>query len=259
MSNFDEFNNKCLKVVQNRNGTHSEICSHHYATKFTYTLLLLAGILVDLAALLAMVKKYRSDKRSQRKHVNKFAFCLAILCFADLAILALCGLSEAIQLLFDFSVRSSSVFACKFLCFACYVFSSFVAHLYVFIAMDRWEAATRPLKYKQRRMERSLKQIFALFLYCFCICLPFVYFPTLSEMPATMSGRETHEMKCKLPAHLLKRLTLLDAVFYSFLPFVFTLVFSSLTLIALVKERRTLTENKIQYKHNSNKTQSSLG
>ena len=69
-----------------------------------------------------------------------------------------------------------------------------------------------------------------LFAFCFFICLPFFYFPTLFYKERT----------CEFPDHLMKMLTLLDAIIYSCTPFLVTLIFSSLTLCTLIKRRKNL-------------------
>ena len=204
--------------------------------KYVYPFLLLFGIVGNLASFLAMLNKCKSEKSSPRKHLHTFSLCLAILCFADLVILIVGGLSEYLEQVFDVSMRASSVFACKFLYFTCYMFSSFVSYLYAFIAMDRWQAVAKPIEYKQKRTRRHHQHILAIFVYCFVLCTPFFYFPALNNASSMTSA--TFEPKCRLPVHLFRTLTLLDAIVYSFLPFVVTFGFSTLTLIQLVRERR---------------------
>ena len=231
----------CLKLNELTTEQTQRNQAKYVMTTYAYPFILIFGILGNIVSCLAMVKKYKSEKKSQRKNVHTFAFCLAILCFADLNILLLGCLTEYIEQVFDYSVRQSSVFACKFLYFTCYLFSSFVSYLYAFIAKDRWQAATKPIKHMQTRTGHNQKQIAAIFAFCFVICFPFCYYPTLFEVDSLEHERPA--TKCQLPEHLFHNLTLLDAVLYSFLPFVCTLVFSSLTLIALIKERRFLNRN----------------
>jgi hypothetical protein len=45
-------------------------------------------------------------------------------------------------------------------------------------------------------------------------------------------------LPCRFPPHLIDKLVIVDGVFYSCLPFLITFIFSSLTLIKLVSERR---------------------
>ena len=235
----------CLKMNEFATAHSQRNLVRYNLVKHVYPFLLLFGIIGNLVSCLAMVKKYKGEMKSQRKTVHTFSFCLAILCFADLTILVLGGLSEYVEQVLEFSVRSSSVFACKFLYFTCYLFSSFVSYLYAFIALDRWQAATKPIEYKQKQTSRHHKQVLVISVYCFVICSPFFYFPTLIKLPddTTSSNNTTFEKKCRLAVDLFKPLTLLDAIFYSFLPFIITFIFSTLTLIALIRERRSLYES----------------
>ena len=102
--------------------------------------------------------------------------------------------------------------------------------MYAFIAIDRWYAAVKPIQYYQSQIKRNQKQILAIFLFCVLICLPFYVFPTIDHV----------SKKCEFPVDLMHKLTLLDAIFYSYLPFIVTLVFSILTLVILFKSGRLL-------------------
>ncbi len=162
---------------------------------------------------------------------------MAILCLADFGILVFACLNEYVEQTFSFSLRSTSNISCKLIYFMCYLFSSFGAYLYTYIAMDRWYAATRPIQYKQKQMKRAQSQILLLFIFCFVICLPSFYFPSI-DTSVTMEKQE-----CQLALHLSSALTLLDIIFFSLVPFVFTLLFSAMTLFALVRNAQKEKKN----------------
>jgi flagellar biosynthesis protein FlhB len=100
--------------------------------------------------------------------------------------------------------------------------------------MDRWYAATRPIKYKQSQVDRAQAQILSLFLYCVAICLPFYYFADVVTNKMSLTSEYDAENKCQ-PSMYRNALTLFDAIFYSFIPFMLTLLFSVMTLVALVQ------------------------
>ena len=103
--------------------------------------------------------------------------------------------------------------------------------------MDRWYAATRPIQYKQKQMTRAQSQIVMLFIFCVVICLPSFYFPSIDTSVAI------ERQECQLAVHLSSALTLLDIIFFSLVPFVFTLLFSVMTLVALVRNAQKETKN----------------
>ena len=224
--------------VQNHDGTAQNFVRHSLV-KNVYPFLILFGVIANMASFLAMLRKRKLEQRSQRKHVHIFPFCLAILCLADITILIVCGLNEYMEQVFNYSMRSLSTIACKSLYFVCYLTNSFMAYLFAYIARDRWQAASKPIEYKQKQTtNRQRKQILALFAYCVVICGPFFYFATLYTV-GTYRGQSL-EKKCILAIHAIKKLTFLDALVLSFVPFIITLVFSANTLIALLKEHRAL-------------------
>ena len=157
---------------------------------------------------------------------------MAILCLTDFGILVFACLNEYIEQTFSFSLRSASTFTCKLIYYMCYLFSSFGAYLYAYIAMDRWYAVTRPIQYKQQHVTRAQTQLLTLFIFCFFICLPFFYFPSL----VTSTTVENH--KCQFEVHLFSVLTLLDGIFFSLVPFIFTCFFSFMTLVSLIRNNQ---------------------
>ena len=77
------------------------------------------------------------------------------------------------------------------------------------------------------------------FIFCLVICLPMFYFPCLSPQLK----------KCQFPEDLTGKLTLLDAIIYSYLPFIFTFIFSSMTLVILFKSGQLLKSVSIREPH----------
>jgi hypothetical protein len=171
-----------------------------------------------------MVKRYRVVKRLGNKQSNIFSLCLVILCFIDLIILVVACLSEYIEQTFLLFMRDTFVLSCKTISFAFYFFSSLASYMYAFIAVDRWYAVAKPILYQQKQINRAHKQIICLCATIVAECVPYFYFAELN--PKTL--------KCEFPNSLESKLTLLDG-FNSCFPFVFTLIFSSMTLCLLFK------------------------
>ena len=87
-----------------------------------------------------------------------------------------------------------------------------------------------PFDYHQKQIKRNQKLILVVFIFCLVICLPMFYFPCLSP----------HLKKCQFPEDITGKLTLLDSIIYSYLPFIFTFIFSSMTLVILFKSGQLL-------------------
>lgn len=153
--------------------------------KYVYPIILLFGIVGNFVSFLAMLNKYKQSKFHKSSYFT-FSFCLMILCLADFGMLVVGCLSVYLEQIHSHVIpsmlhRSSSLLACKAFRFACYLLSSFVSYLHAYIAIDRWYAVARPIKHKQKwqkSMRQSQRHLFALFVFCFVICLPFLYFPT---------------------------------------------------------------------------------
>ena len=208
--------------------------------KFLYPLLFLFGIFGNSLCLFVMTKKYRL--KSKNRNNNNFAFYLAMLCFADLAIIIFGCLREYIDEVFDVSIRSASIHSCRFFYFVCYLFSAFSSYLYAFIAWERWHAISDPIKHKQNRSNRNKKTILLIFTYCFLISLPFLYYPALNE---SVKPDENEPMlfkllqKCEITNSGDILLTLLDSIIFCFIPFLISVLFSVFALFQLVKRNRS--------------------
>ena len=240
---------KCsmLGYFQNSNpadnfSTHTPnyLTNRHQLVKYVYPILLAFGVLGNFLSFLAMLTKYKKEVRLSRNlniKPSTFSVCLALLCFADFVILIVGCLSEYLDVMMAVSVRSASILSCKLVSFSCYLFSSYAAYLYSFIAVDRWRAVTSPLAHHRTQHKRVNLWLAGIFLYCALICSPFFYFPTLYD----------EKRRCKFPAHLNARLKLLDAVFYSCAPYLLAMLFSCLTLVALVRNRHALKQSYVSH------------
>jgi hypothetical protein len=166
--------------------------------QYFYPIILVVGILGNLVAFLAMLRKnnieckyqnnnllFSSKKRRSfncKQPIHTFSFCLAILCLADFFILVFGCLHEYIENMYGVSLRSTFILSCKAIYFSCYLFSSFISYLHAYIATDRWFAIVKPMEYKNLQTVRNNKcEVLVIFLFCLVICLPFFYFPTLVE------------------------------------------------------------------------------
>ena len=168
---------------------------------YLYPIILVIGIFGNLVSFVAMLRKsniecqYQNNnllftKRKRRSFnckqpIHTFSFCLAILCLADFFILVFGCLQEYVEIVYDVSLRSTYLFACKTIYFLCYLFSSYISYLHAYVALDRWFAIVKPMEYKRLQLMRNNKyELLIIFLICFVICLPFFYFPTLVDTSA---------------------------------------------------------------------------
>ena len=205
--------------------------------KYIYPILFLLGIVGNILCLSVIIN---SIKKKSKFNKN-FSLCLATLCFTDMTIIIFCCLREYIEAILEISVRSTSIHSCRFFFFVCYLFSSYSSYLYAFIAWERWHAISYPIEHKQNRANRNKKTIFKILVYCFLISLPFLYFPTLNE---TIKEDKNDILKVKLEksceitntGNIL--LTLLDFIFFCFIPFLISILFSILTLLQLIRRNR---------------------
>ena len=204
--------------------------------KCIYPALIILGIIGNTLSLLALIKINRTTKKSNRN----FTFCLATLCFTDLILVLFGCLREYIEEVYDFPMRSYSIYTCKAFFFICYLFSSFASYLYAYIAFERWYAISNPIKYRQKTCTKNRKQIFLIFAFCASISVPYLLFSKLQDGDITIVLSKTI---CDLSDQYYVYLTLLDALLYCFVPFLITLIFSSLTLINLINKRTLNSSN----------------
>ena len=202
--------------------------------KWIYPILLLFGIVGNGLPLVLMVKIYKSKKKENRN----FSLCLAVLCIADLSVLLFAGLLEYLDEVLHAKIRSYSDYTCKFYFFNVYLFSTFSSYLYGFIAFERWYAVSNPIEYKQIKMEKNKQIILYIFAYCCLISLPFLYYPSIVEAIVPRADSQLHfEDVCEKSYSSDVLLMALDAIFYCFIPFLITILFSILTLVKLVGAR----------------------
>ena len=171
-----------------------------------------------------MVKRYRVTTPLSNKQSNIFSLCLIILCLIDFITLVVACLTEYIEQTFSLYVRDMSMLLCKTISFSFYFFSSLASYVYAFIAIDRWYAVANPIAYKQKQINRAHKQIIGICVAIVAVCAPYFYFASVN--PKTQ--------KCEFPNSHENKLTLLDG-FNSCFSFIFTLIFSLMTLCQLFR------------------------
>ncbi len=91
---------------------------------------------------------------------------------------------------------------------------------------------------------KDKKYALYLFMFCFFISIPFYLYTKLVES-VVLVGDETHlQKRCDKSPDSEIFLTLIDSIFYCFIPFLITLMFSFLTLVKLfqVKKSQKMTE-----------------
>ena len=190
---------KVKKINKNSNDYDFQLKLH--VVKNYYPIIFILGLITNLVTCMAMIKKFKADMRANNR-MQTFSFCLSLLCFWDLNLFLFSCLNEYTSTVFNFSIREISkhyydfkmwgnilkskitfyfqgLFSCKFSVFFCFTLGAFVSHLHAFIAFDRWYAAIKPLRYKERQLERNQWQILALAIYCVVINLPYAYFTEL--------------------------------------------------------------------------------
>ena len=204
--------------------------------KFLTPFLICLGVVGNILCLLVMIKKYRSKTK-----LKNFSLCLAMLCLADLTLVLFGCLREYVDEMFDISIRARSIHLCRFFYFTCYLFSSFSSYLYAFIAWERWRAISDPLKHKRNQSLRNKRTITLIFTFCIAISLPFAYYPTLSESIKAERFEPLNvklDVKCEIHQDGGVPLSLLDSVFFCFLPFLVSILFSILIFRLLFKRER---------------------
>ena len=201
---------------------------------YLYPIILIFGILGNVISFLVMVKIYRLKKNC------KFALDLATISFADLAVLIFGCFREYADDVLNFNLRSSSIYACKIIFFNCYLFSCFSAYLHAFIAIERNIAISSPLKSKTK-FEKNNKILSLIFVACFVISSPLIYFPTIKQSITIDNANGVKIIEqCEVSHnnfYLNLTLTVIDSLFYCFIPFLITILFSGLTLVTLIRKK----------------------
>jgi hypothetical protein len=120
------------------------------------------------------------------------------------------------------------------------------------ILRERYYAISQPLEYRHSRLMKDKKYALYLFMFCFFISIPFYLYTKLVES-VLLIGDETHlQKRCDKSPDSEIFLTLIDSIFYCFIPFLITLMFSFLTLVKLfqVKKSQKITGKRSQKKLN---------
>jgi hypothetical protein len=227
--------------------------------KYLYPMLLVFGLFGNTLSFLVMIKVFRSKKKGLDN--RNFSFCLAMLCLSDCLILFFGCFREFLEEIFNISIWSSSIYSCKLVYFGCYLFSSFSANLYAFIAFERYQAVISPLRYKQINIIKNQKLIFGIFVYCFVISLPFLVFPSIHKSINPKKNAPNNysiETKCDISHNLILSdvlIMLLDSLFYCFIPFLITFIFSILTWFKLITDRRASNQFEIHRNKVDNRAQ----
>lgn len=205
-------------------------------TKWIYPFLLFFGLIGNSISFTVMIRVY------QRNTIfKKFSVCLAILSIADLNVMFFGCAREYLEEV-GIEIRSSSTFACKFIFFICYLFSSFSAFLHAFIAVERWLAVVKPFRSKYYLTSKLNKiLIVILFIFCFVFNLPFLCYTTISETlvldKTSVIGANVIK-DCQLSETTYElEIILIDTVFFSLFPFMITSIFSFLTLFKLIRTK----------------------
>ena len=229
----------------------------HSLIKYIYPVILIFGILGNIVSLMVMIRIYK-----RKKNFHKFSLNLAALSLADLAVLLFGCFREYSDDILQLRLRSSTVYMCKIIYFSCYLFSCFSAYLHAFISVERWHAIASPIKSKMR-FEKNKTIIILIFLSCVLISLPLIYFPTLKQL-ITIDRKselgiivvnECEASQDKFFFDLI--LTLIDSVFYCFIPFLITFLFSILSLIRLSFPSSKNNETEMVLINSRNKSSSS--
>jgi hypothetical protein len=208
--------------------------------RYFYPLILIFGLVGNFISFCAMVRIYR-----RRKNYLKFSLSLACLALTDLIVLLIGCMREYLDEIFDLSLRSSSIFACKSIMFSCYSFSCFSAYLHGYIAIERWVAINDPIKSKSRLTFHSNKLAITFILFiCVCFNLPLLWFPHLSkkiQLDDSSSLGIGLVDECEVTHDRL--LFFIDSVFNCFIPFLITVLFSILTLVKLIRSKSIFTKS----------------
>jgi len=183
--------------------------------KWVYPVLIVFGVAGNLMSIKLIG---RVCQRSFWLH--KFFVLFVSLSFSDLTVLILgCG-REYLDEYHEIKLRSSSLFACKFIFYFNYLFGSFSAYLNVFIAVS---SATGLLKIKQ-----SYIVIAGLFFVLACINIPFLIFTSLNENIHLVYECQLNETPYEL------EIIFFDNIICSLVPLLLAVIFSSLSLYKLL-------------------------
>ena len=163
------------------------------------------------------------------------------MCFFIQGILIFGCSREYLDIVLNFNIRSSSVYSCKLIYFLCYVFSSFSAYLNAYIACERWNAISNPIKNFKWTLAWSRSIIATILIVCIAFNMPLFWFANLREHIVTNDRSAigiSVEIQCEISENdAFKFLIFIDTIFYCLIPFTVTTLFSAFTLYTLLKKR----------------------
>ena len=211
-----------------------------FYVKYFYPIILVFGILSNMFSFWIMVKIY-----SQKKNA-KFALSLAILSLTDLAVLIFGCLSDYTERVYDFSLRSSSIYVCKFMFYCCYLFSCYSAYIHAWICYDRYKSIVSPIRSNALKSKRKRKTIFGIFIFSMVMSAPFIYFANINEVLTILTDSKTSQEiihfkeQCQLHQDdfaIDLAQALIDLLLYEFTPLLIIIIFSSLSVQELIRNR----------------------
>ena len=209
-----------------------------FYVKHFYPIILFFGIVSNIWSFVIMIKIYKQKKNA------KFALSLSILSLADLAVLLFGCLSDYTELVLSYSLRSSSIYACKFMFYCCYSFSCYSAYMHAWISFDRFKAIVDPIKSNSLKSKRKRKTLCFIFVFSLIISVPFIYFANLNEVLTVVfiSGENFINFKdqCDLFQNsfaLGLAQALIDLVLYEFAPLLLIIIFSCISIKQLIANK----------------------
>ena len=216
-----------------------------FYVKYFYPIILTFGIISNIFSFCIMVKIY-----SQKKNA-KFALSLAILSLTDMAVLIFGCLSDYTERVFDFSLRSTSIYTCKLMFYCCYLFSCYSAYIHAWICFDRYKSIISPIRSNALKSKRKRKTIFGMFVLSVILSGPFIYFAKINEVLTILTDEKTgHDFisfkeQCELHQDVFAidlAQALIDLFVYEFTPLLIIIICSSLSIQELIKNRSLFTE-----------------
>jgi hypothetical protein len=209
------------------------------AVKFAYPVLLVLGVLGNTASFMAMLAMHKRKKKSNRLSVN-----LAALAVADVGVLAFGCFREYSDDVLGWRVRSMNALLCKLLYFECYLFSCFSAYLHAYIAIERWRAVSRPIKSRVSSCQNK-KSMAVLFVASVVASLPYAFLARVKQS-LRVSKESLVGVQVASACEIAQESSLADLIvavndclICCMIPFLLTFSFCALTLLQLVKNKRT--------------------
>ena len=227
----------------------------HYIIMLVYPVILVFGILGNILSFIVMLRVYKRKKSSYR-----FALNLAALSLADLVVLIFGCFREYSDDILEIRLRSFNIYFCKFIYFNCYLFSCFSSYIHAFISVERWYAVSNPINSKINPVKNK-RYLFYTFLVCVLISSPFTYLAKIKYF-ISYNKNEAFEIKIVTECVISERyylfeivMTSIDFVFYYFVPFAISFIFSIISLLRLCKVnniKKNARKNTVNFSDKSN-------